>query len=141
MVQDIYIIDDDKYSLQDLKQLFADNEEYRFVNVSTEEINKALINIPSLIIINEDNVDRDIEELCTTIRKNEDNSITPIIVISSNSDKEHRLNVLRKAVEYYIRKPVDQDYLYYTIKTVSYTHLDVYKRQRLLFLTMHMVEF
>ena len=99
MVQDIYIIDDDKYSLQDLKQLFADNEEYRFVNVSTEEINKALINIPSLIIINEDNVDRDIEELCTTIRKNEDNSITPIIVISSNSDKEHRLNVLRKAVE------------------------------------------
>ena len=41
MVQDIYIIDDDKYSLQDLKQLFADNEEYRFVNVSTEEINKA----------------------------------------------------------------------------------------------------
>ena len=118
MVQDIYIIDDDKYSLQDLKQLFADNEEYRFVNVSTEEINKALINIPSLIIINEDNVDRDIEELCTTIRKNEDNSITPIIVISSNSDKEHRLNVLRKAVEYYIRKPVDQDYLYYTIKNL-----------------------
>ena len=55
MVQDIYIIDDDKYSLQDLKELFVDNEEYRFVNVSTEEINKALINIPSLIIINEDN--------------------------------------------------------------------------------------
>ena len=56
--------------------------------------------------------------MCTTIRKNEDNSITPIIVISSNSDKEHRLNVLRKAVEYYIRKPVDQDYLYYTIKNL-----------------------
>ena len=118
MIQDIYIIDDDKYSLQDLKDLFADNEEYRFVNVSTEEINKALINIPSLIIINEDNVDRDIEELCSTIRKNEDNSITPIIVISSNSDKEHRLNVLKKAVEYYIKKPVDQDYLYYTIKNL-----------------------
>ena len=118
MVQDIYIIDDDKYSLQDLKELFSGNEDYRFVNVSTEEINKALINIPSLIIINEDNVDRDIEELCTTIRKNEDNSITPIIVISSNADKVHRLNVLRKAVEYYIRKPVDQDYLYYTIKNL-----------------------
>ena len=118
MIQDIYIIDDDKYSLQDLKDLFADNEEYRFVNVSTEEINKALINIPSLIIINEDNVDRDIEELCSTIRKNEDNSITPIIVISSNLDKEHRLNVLKKAVEYYIKKPVDQDYLYYTIKNL-----------------------
>lgn len=118
MIQEIYIIDDDKYSLQDLKQLFVDNDEYKFVNVSTEEINKALMNIPSLIIINEDNVDRDVEELCATIRKNEDNSITPIIVISSNADKEHRLNVLKKAVEYYIRKPVDQNYLYYTIKNL-----------------------
>ena len=118
MVQDIYIIDDDKYSLQDLKELFASNFDYRFINVSTEEINKALINIPSLIIINEDNVDRDIEELCSTIRKNEDNSITPIIVISSNPDKEHRINVLKTAVEYYIKKPVDQDYLYYTIKNI-----------------------
>ena len=118
MIQDIYIIDDDKYSLQDLKSLFAHNGEYRFINVTTEEINKALINIPSLIIINEDNVDRDIVELCSTIRNNEDNSITPIIVISSNSEKNHRLNVLRTAVEYYIRKPVDQDYLYYTIKNL-----------------------
>ena len=118
MVQDIYIIDDDKYSLQDLKELFANNYEYRFINVSTEEINKALMNIPSLIIIDEDNVDRDIEELCATIRKNEDNSITPIIVLSSNANKEHRLNVLKTAVEYYIRKPVDQDYLYYTIKNI-----------------------
>ena len=107
MIQEIYIIDDDKYSLQDLKDLFKDNKEYRFVNVATEEIDKALRNIPSLIIINEDNIDRDVEELCSAIRKNEDNSITPIIVISSNNDKE-----------YYIRKPVDQDYLYYTIKNL-----------------------
>ena len=109
MIQEIYIIDDDKYSLQDLKDLFKDNKEYRFVNVATEEIDKALRNIPSLIIINEDNIDRDVEELCSAIRKNEDNSITPIIVISSNNDKEHRIKVLRSAVEYYIRKPVDQD--------------------------------
>lgn len=118
MIQEIYIIDDDKYSLQDLKDLFKDNKEYRFVNVATEEIDKALRNIPSLIIINEDNIDRDVEELCSAIRKNEDNSITPIIVISSNNDKEHRIKVLRNAVEYYIRKPVDQDYLYYTIKNL-----------------------
>ena len=118
MVQDIYIIDDDKYSLQDLKQLFSDNYDFRFTNVSTEEINKALINIPSLIIINEDNIGRDIEELCSTIRKNEDNSITPIIVLSSNGEKEHRINVLKTAVEYYIKKPVDQEYLYYTIKNI-----------------------
>ena len=118
MIQEIYIIDDDKYSLQDLKDLFKDNKEYRFVNVSTEEIDKALRNIPSLIIINEDTIDRDVEELCSAIRKNDYNSITPIIVISSNGDKEHRIKVLKNAVEYYIKKPVDQDYLFYTIKNL-----------------------
>ena len=84
--------------------------------LKTEEIDIALKNIPTLIIINEDNTDRDIIELCKTIRENEDNSITPIVVASSN--KEHKISVLQKAVEYYINKPIDCDYLYYTIKNI-----------------------
>ncbi len=43
-------------------------------------------NIPSLIIINEDAVDRDVVELCKQIRTDEDNTITPVIVVSSNSE-------------------------------------------------------
>lgn len=118
MVQEIYIIDDNINSTERLKELFADEKDFEFKNVKTEKIDIALRNIPSLIIINEDNIDRDVIELCTTIRANEDNSITPIIVESSNIDRNHRLSVLGASVEYYIRKPVDEDYMYHTIKNL-----------------------
>ena len=35
-----------------------------------------------------------------------------------NNNKEHRLKILDTAVEYYIKKPIDVDYLYYTIKNL-----------------------
>ena len=77
-----------------------------------------LFRSPSLIIINEDTINEDTIKLCKKIRANEDNSITPIIVISSNSNKEHRLEILKNEVEYYIVMPIDDDYLYYTIKNI-----------------------
>ena len=73
----------------------------------------------SIIIINEDAIEVNVLELCQKIRRDEDNSITPIIVVSSNSDKEHRIKILQESVEYYIKKPVNVQYLYYTIKNLS----------------------
>ena len=78
----------------------------------------ALRNIPSLIIIDEDAIDEDCVDFCRAIRSNEDNSITPIIVISSKREKEHVINILKSDVEYYIKKPVDPTCFYYTIKNV-----------------------
>lgn len=118
MVQDIYIIDNDDKSMPVFKELFKNDQGYNFISVKTKEIEKALRNIPSLIIINEDSVDRDIVELCRTIRQNEDNCITPIIVESSNVDEAHRISVLQTSVEYYIAKPLNHNYLYYTIKNI-----------------------
>ena len=83
-----------------------------FIGVKTEQIDIALKNIPFLIIINEDAIDRNASEVCEKIRTDEDNKITPIIVVSSNSDRRHRLEVLSKSVEYYIKKPVDTEYLF-----------------------------
>ena len=119
MVQEIYIIDDDESSLPIFKELFKEESEFKFIGVKTEQIDIALKNIPFLIIINEDAIDRDVSEICEKIRTDEDNKITPIIVVSSNSDRRHRLNVLSKSVEYYIKKPVDTDYLYYTVKNLN----------------------
>lgn len=119
MVQDIYVIDDDESSIPIFKELFKNDKEYKFIGVKTEQIDIALKNIPFLIIINEDSLDRDVVELCKKIRKDEDNKITPIIVVSSNSNRTHRLEVLKESVEYYIKKPVDTDYLYYTIKNLN----------------------
>ncbi|MCI8353078.1 MAG: diguanylate cyclase [Clostridia bacterium] len=118
MVQEIYIIDDDTKKLKMLKEVFKNEKEYNFKRVETKDIEIALKNIPSLIIINEDSINKDIIELCKRIREDDDNSITPIVVIGENNDKEHRISILKLCVEYYIVKPIDIDYLYYTIKNI-----------------------
>ena len=100
-------------------EMIEDEEGFKFIGVKTEQIDIALKNIPSLIIINEDAIDIDVVDVCKKIRTDEDNRITPIIVVSSNTDKTHRIYVLRESVEYYIKKPVDADYLYYTVKNLN----------------------
>lgn len=118
MIQEIYIIDNTTKTLEKLKKVFKEEKEYKFKNVKTSGIEVALKNIPALIIINEDNIDTNILDLCQKIRDDEDNSITPIIVCSSNTDKNHRIAILEKAVEYYMIEPVDEDDLFYTIKNI-----------------------
>lgn len=119
MIQEIYVIDDDESSTMVFQELFKNDNEFKFISVKTEEIDIALKNIPSMIIINEDAIDRDVIDLCRKIRKDEDNTITPVIVVSSNYDKKHRVDVLKESIEFYIKKPVDVDYLYYTTKKSS----------------------
>lgn len=115
MIQDIYIIDEDNNLYNTLRQLFKKEDNYRFKCVKQADLEIALKNIPSLIIIHEDTLETDIIEVCNQIRENDDNRITPIIVISSNSDHEHRVDILKSSVEHFIRKPIDEEYLYYTI--------------------------
>lgn len=118
MIQDIYIIDNTQSVLNILKQIFKDNVDYQFKSVKTEELNIALKNIPDMIIIDEDTINMDIIDLCKSIRENEDNSITPIVVISSEWEKEHRLKILEQSIEYFILKPIDREYFYYTVRNI-----------------------
>ena len=118
MIQDIYIIDNTQNVLNILKQIFKDDVDYQFKSVKTEELNIALKNIPDMIIIDEDTINMDIIELCKSIRENEDNSITPIVVISSEWEKEHRIKILEQSIEYFIVKPIDREYFYYTVKNI-----------------------
>lgn len=118
MVQDIYVIDDDINLLNKLMELFKEEKEYKLKRVITEEIEIALKNIPSLIIINEDTIEKNIIDLCSSMRNNEDNSITPIVVLSSKDDSDHQIEVLKQAVQYYIIKPFDEKVLYYTVRNI-----------------------
>lgn len=118
MVQEIYIIDDDESSILVFKELFKNDADFKFISVTSDMIDVALKNIPSMIIINEDAIDVDIIDLCRKIRNDDDNIITPVIVVSSNDEVEHRINILRESIEYYIKKPVNEKYLYYTVKNV-----------------------
>lgn len=115
MAHSIYIIDNDDNLKETLNRLFKKEKNYKFKKVDSRKIDIVLKNIPSLIIINEDTLDENILEVCKRIRANEDNSITPTIVISSNIKKQHRVEVLRECVEHYIKVPIDEEYLYYTV--------------------------
>lgn len=118
MIQDIYVIDDQNELTKTLSNLFAELYEYRFINVKAEELQLALRNIPSLIIVDEDNTNVDIIDICKTIRDDDDNNITPVAVVSSNIDKEHRIKILETSVQYFIKKPIDEQYLFYTVKNM-----------------------
>ena len=119
MVQEIYIIDDDESSILVFNELFKDDKEYKFISVKSDMIDIALKNIPSMIIINEDAIEVDILDLCKKIRNDDDNTITPVIVVSSNDDPQHRISILQESIEYYIKKPVNEKYLYYTVKNIE----------------------
>ena len=118
MIQEIFIIDEDKTLMDNLTEMFKKDKNYKFKMVKTKELDIALKNIPALFIINEDTTEDNVIEIAKRIRENEDNNITPIIVISSNKNKEHRIQILETSVEYMIGAPADQDYLYYTIKNI-----------------------
>lgn len=116
MIQEIYIIDDKPDLRETLKRLFKEDRSYRFKSVPTESLDIALKNIPSLIIINDDNIDEDIISICQKIKKDDDNSITPVIVLSSNKNHTHRINLLKLGVSHYIINPINEDFFYYTIQ-------------------------
>ena len=118
-MQVIYLIDNEENLKKELIQTFKEDKIYKFKQIKKENFEIALKDIPSLIIINEDSIENDVIELCRKIRNNDDNAITPIIVISSNKSREHNIKILKEAVTYYIKKPIDFEYLYYTIKNIT----------------------
>ena len=119
MYQDIYIIDDDDKIYNRLKEnIFKEEKDYIFKNIETLKVEDEMKNIPDLILINEDGISTDVIDICRKIRSYNDNSITPIIVISSDIRKEHRVEVLKNSVEYFIKTPIDEEYIYYTIKNI-----------------------
>lgn len=120
-VKSIVIIDDTKEVYDLATKIFLKEHDYEFTCAISEKesINKALQEIPNLIIINGDGLKKDILKVCESIRKNPDNAITPIIVTASSKDVDFRVEVLKRVVEYYIPKPLHEIYFYYTIKNVS----------------------
>lgn len=118
MYQEIYTIADDEELNTQLKKIFAEENDYTFKNISSNKVEEEIKNIPDLIIIDEDKLTKNIIEICNLIRSYNDNTITPIIVISSNWDKKHRVDILKNSVEYFIKSPIDEQYMYYTVKNL-----------------------
>ena len=118
MYQEIYILENYGEIYSKIKNLFKNEKDYLIKNVETKTLEEDLKDIPDLIIINETGISRRLIEICNLIRSYNDNSITPIIVISSDASKEHVIQVLQNSVEYFITEPIDEEYMYYTIKNI-----------------------
>lgn len=119
MVQEIYIIDCENELAMLLREKFENEKTFRFKNINPCNLEIALKNIPDLIIVNEESIDVGIIELCKKIRANEDNSITPVLVISSSDDEEHKISIMKNNIEYIIPKTASNRYLYYAIKSIT----------------------
>ena len=118
MVQEICVIDDSGADLiVDIRKAFMEkNEKIKLTLKTTSQLEEVLDTIPNLIIINEDRLDITIYEMVRNIRNDDNNAITPIIVVSSNSSKTHAVDVMKEMVQYYIRRPFEKEYAYYLIK-------------------------
>ncbi len=87
---------------------------------SMKSIKEAMLTIPDVVIINEDSLEKiEINDLIVFLRKTSEYAITPIVLVSENIEKEHKLDMLKKGIEFYIKKPLDDQYFLYTIKNVS----------------------
>ena len=119
MVKQIYIFDTTIKLLNDLREMFKDDKSFKFKCVESQRIDCVLKEIPDLIIINEDHLQDKLGELCSKIRNDADNTITPIIVVSSNEEIGHKLEIIKNSVEYFVEKSLGEEYLYYTIKNIA----------------------
>lgn len=119
MIKQIYIFDTTIKLLNDLRDMFKDDCSYKFKCVESQKIDCVLKEIPDIIIINEDNLKNRLETLCSRIRNDSDNAITPIIVVSSDENFNHKLQIIKSEVEYFVEKSLGKEYLYYIIKNIS----------------------
>ena len=117
-MKNIYLLDEDDTLIISLKEIMKKEKNIKIKNYKMNELKDALTNIPDLVVINEDNLTVDIKEVFKEIKENEDNSITPIVVISSKKDQEHIIEILKNDVEVYLNAPVNNEILYYTIMNI-----------------------
>lgn len=99
-----------------------EGNKYQITKVSSEtkNVKEAMLTVPDLVIIDEDSLaNNDINTLITLLRKKPDYAITPIVLISEQREKVHKLEILKKGIEFYIKKPIDADFFLFTIKNIS----------------------
>jgi len=117
MFQEIYVLDETAELFDEIVRLFRTDLKFKIYLVKQNELENVLKNIPKLIIINADNIENT-DEVYKRIRQNEDNRITPIIVISSDNSLETKIKTIKQEVDYYIEKSWGTEYIFYTIKNI-----------------------
>ena len=119
MIEEIYIIDCESDLVMMLREKFQKDKTFRFKNIKPENIDIALKNIPDLMVINEKSINTNVLELCQKIRENEDNSITPVLVLLQDDSQKHKLDIMKNNIEYVISSDSSNEYIYYAVKNIT----------------------
>lgn len=114
----VYILDKDSKLSSSLKEIMKKEKNIEVKRYNPEDLEDVLISIPDIFIINEDSLNADIKRIFKIIKTNEDNSITPIIVISSNENEDHIIEILKNDVEVYLNSPVNSEILYHSVMNI-----------------------
>lgn len=117
-MKDIYILDNDETIFNDLTSEFKKDHGIKLKRFAQSEFKVILKHIPDILLINEDCLTCDIIDLAKVIRSDENNSITPIIVISSNTDVNHEIKILNNDIELYFKKPYNKEVIYLSIRNI-----------------------
>ena len=119
-MKNIYVLDEEDKLKKEIENAFKNDKGFKIKQSNFDKFEKLLKNIPDILIINEDTLGEgeDIIEICKKIRSDEDNSITPIIVVSSNKDKKHKIDILKHEIELYLEKPIEREILHYSIRNL-----------------------
>lgn len=120
MLQEISVIDDGnfKFVYELEKEINFNKEHIKISKNKSSEMEEVLKNIPSLILIHEERLEEKTEKIIDMIQNDDNNSITPIIVVSPNLSKKRKVDLIKMGVQYYIRSPYDIKYIHYVIKNL-----------------------
>ena len=114
-MKNIYLIDS-KDELKNLINKLFTREEVKVKKFMPANYKDIFKKVPDMIIINEDNLQRkDSFVITEEITNDEEAEIVPIIFTSSNVDLDHKIEILKRGVDLYIDKPLNEKILYHYI--------------------------
>ena len=116
-MKNIYVLDNEEKLTNSLTEVFKIDSGVKVTKVLLKDYKDIMKMPPDIIVIDEDVIKNDAKTIqyCKEIRSNEDNSITPIVMVSSNNNQDHIIEILKNEVELYLTKPVNEEILYYSI--------------------------
>ena len=119
-MKNIYVLDNEDNLSNLMIKMFKNDAEVIVKRIPFKDYKEIFKVSPDILIIDEDifsNESRSVK-ICKEIRSDENNSITPIILISSNKEVNHIIEMLKNEIELYLEKPVNDEILYYSIKNI-----------------------
>lgn len=117
----IYVVDRDNKLKNNLTESFRGEKEVKVYQYLPDQFSEIADNMPDILVINEDTLEKKNENLIRILRKlksDENASITPIVIVTSNLEEKHRLDLLKKNVELIVNISDNERLLYYSISNI-----------------------